>query len=200
MDFIFGKGLPEDGHRNVDKSKHYIEQMQLVHQEVQEQLEKRKSTYTTRHVKHRFDHDFQVGDQVCLYIRKEILQGEGKKIKPIKYGPFKILEKIGNNDFRLDLPPYMKIYSIVNVANLRLHEPLMIDDHEENVHIPSIEYFSPEYLNELQEDSILDKRIRTSCKGNVEYLRVGLKGTNPTEERCIEIVKVRELYHHLLTK
>ena len=43
------------------------------------------------------------------------MQGEGKKLKPIRYGPFRILEKIGENDFHLDLPAYMHIYSVVNV-------------------------------------------------------------------------------------
>jgi len=170
LDLIFGKDIVVDGHSDVYKAKHFIEKIQPVHQRVQEQLEKIKANYKEKHDKHQVNHDFQVGDQVCLYIRKELIQGEGKKIKPIKYDPFKILEKIGNNDFQLDFPPYMKIYSIVNVANLRLYEPLMIDYHEENVHIPSIEYFSPKYLNELQEDSILDRRIRTSCRVNVEYL------------------------------
>jgi hypothetical protein len=74
-----------------------------------------------------------VGDQVWLYISKEILQGEGKKIKPIHYGPFKILDNIGSNAFRLELPPYMQIYSVVNVENLRLYEPPMIEDQGENV-------------------------------------------------------------------
>ena len=64
---------------------------------------------------------------------KEILQGEGKKIKPIRYGPFKIMEKIGTNAFKLDLPPYMQIYYIVNVENLRFFEPPLIDDHGEHV-------------------------------------------------------------------
>jgi len=67
-----------------------------------------------------------VGYQVWLYIRKEILQGEEKNIKPIRYGPFKIVEKIGNNTFRLELPLYMQIYFVVNVENLRLYEPPMI--------------------------------------------------------------------------
>ena len=74
----------------------------------------------------------------------------------------------------------------------------MVDDHEENVQIPSIEDFSPEYLDELQEDSILDRRINTLCKGNVQYLRLGLKGTNLSKARWIEIGKMRELYPHLL--
>ena len=33
--------------------------------------------------------------------------GEGKKLRPIKYGPFKIMENIGTNAFYLDLPSYM---------------------------------------------------------------------------------------------
>jgi hypothetical protein len=43
----------------------------------------------------------------------------------------------------------MQIYSILNVENMRLYESPMIKDQGENVMIPSIEYFSPEYMNEL---------------------------------------------------
>ena len=132
-----------DGHSDVDKAKRFIKQIQLVHQIVQGQLENSQSKYKVRHDKHRIDHDFQVGDKVWLHISKERLQGGGKNLKPIRYGPFNIMEKIGNNTFRLDFPPYMQIYSVVNVENLRLYEPPMIIDQEENVYIPSIEYFSP---------------------------------------------------------
>ena len=108
------------------------------------------------------------------------MQGEGKKIKPIRYGPLKILDKIGTNAFRLELP---QIYSVVNVGNLRLYEPPMIEDQGNNVQTPSIEDFATEYMNESQEDTILDKRVRTSSRGEVEYLRVGLKGTNPSQAK-----------------
>ena len=54
-------------------------------------------------------------------------------------------------------------------------------------------------MGELQDDVILDKNIRTSQRGNVEYLRVGLKGMHPSKARLMEIGKVRErLYPHLL--
>ena len=139
LDLIFGKDIAVDGHSDVEKSKHFIEQIQLVRQRVQEKLEKRQAKYKEGHNKHWVDHDFHVGDQVWLYISKERLQSEGKKLKPIRYGPFKILEKIGNNTFRLDLPPYTQIYSIVNVEKLGLYEPPMIVDQEENFQIPSIE-------------------------------------------------------------
>jgi hypothetical protein len=97
-----------------------------------------------------------------LYIRKERLKGEGKKMKPIRYGPFKILEKIGNNAFHLDLPPYMQMYAIVNVENLRLYEPPLIVDQGEHAQIPSIDDLLLEYLSKLHEDTILDRKIRNS--------------------------------------
>jgi hypothetical protein len=125
-------------------------------------LEKSQEQYKSRHDKHRVDHQFQVGDCVWLHISKERLKGEGKKLKPIRYGPFTILEKSGTNAFHLDLPPYMQIYSVVNVENLKLFEPPMIMDQDEEVSIPLVDEFSPEYLDELQEDIILDRRTRTS--------------------------------------
>jgi hypothetical protein len=64
----------------------------------------------------------------------------------------------------------MQIYSVVNVENLKLYEPPMIMDQRESVSVPSVDEFSPEYLDELKEDIILDRRTRTSCRGDVEYL------------------------------
>ena len=90
------------------------------------------------------------------------MEGEGKKLKPIKYGPFEILEKIGTNYFRLNLPPYMQIYSVVNVENLKLYEPPMIMDKEINIQIPSIDDLAPKYMRELKDDVILDKNVRNS--------------------------------------
>jgi hypothetical protein len=133
-------------------------------------LEKSQAKYKTRHDKHRVDHCLQVGDEIWIYISKEGLKGEGKKLKPIRYGPFNILENIGNNAFCLDFSSYMQMYAIVNVENLRLYEPPLIDDQGEHVQIPSIDDFSSEYLSELHEDTIIDRRMRTSKQVNVEYL------------------------------
>ena len=56
---------------------------------------------------------------------------------------------MGDNALKLDFPSYMKIYVFVNVENLSFYEPPLIEDQGENIQIPSIEVFSPEYLNEL---------------------------------------------------
>jgi hypothetical protein len=73
----------------------------------------------------------------------------------------------------------------------------MIMDQDEEVSILSVDEFSPEYLDELQEDIILDRRTRTSHRGDVDYLLVGLKGTHPSKEKWIEKDKVRGLFPHL---
>ena len=102
MDFSFGKDVV-DGHHDADKALRFIQRIQAV----QEQLEKSQAKYKARHDQHRVDHQFQVGDRVWLHITKERMKGEGKKLKPIRYGPFDILEKIGTDAFCLDLPAYI---------------------------------------------------------------------------------------------
>jgi hypothetical protein len=73
----------------------------------------------------------------------------------------------------------------------------MIMDQDEEVSIPSVDEFSPEYLDELQEDIILDRRTRTSHRGDVDDLQVGLKGTHPSKEKWIEKDKVRGFFSHI---
>jgi hypothetical protein len=73
----------------------------------------------------------------------------------------------------------------------------MIMDQDEEVSIPLVDEFSPKYLDDLKEDIILDRRMRTSHRGHVDYIHVGLKGTHPSKEKWIEKDKVRELFPHL---
>ena len=58
----------EYGQVDVDKTLKFIEQIQLVHKKMQEQLESSQVKYKERHEKHRVDHHFQVGDQVWIHI------------------------------------------------------------------------------------------------------------------------------------
>jgi hypothetical protein len=84
-----------------------------------------------------------VGDRVWLQLSKERLQGPGSNIKALRYGPFEVLGKVGDNTYRFNLPPYMCIYSIVNVENMKLYEPSNLDQEEEKV-VPTIEDVAPD--------------------------------------------------------
>ena len=52
-----------DGHSDVEKETKFIEQIQEIHQAVQEQLEKSQAKYKARHDKHQIEHSFNVGDE-----------------------------------------------------------------------------------------------------------------------------------------
>ena len=79
----------------------------------------------------------------------------------------------------LDLPTYMHIYSVVNAENLRLFEPSLIEDLEEQSQLPSVDDLLPEYLNELQEDTVLDRKVRTTCREMLSTL--GLDSRVPSQ-------------------
>lgn len=54
-------------------------------------------------------------------LNRERLHGPDKKIKALRYGPFEILEKLGDDTYILSIPIYMCIYSVVNVENLKIY-------------------------------------------------------------------------------
>jgi hypothetical protein len=68
-----------------------------------------------------------VEDRVWLYLNKERIEGHGKKIKALWYGPFEILEKVGDNSYRISPPPYMCMYLVVIAKNMKLYETSMLD-------------------------------------------------------------------------
>jgi len=74
----------------------------------------------------------------------------------------------------------------------------MIEDLEEQSQFPSINDLLPEHLNELQEDRVLDRKVRIIHRGDIEYLRIGLKGSKPSSVKWIEIGQVRQHYPHLV--
>lgn len=110
---------------------------------------------------------------------KEQLRGVGRKLKPIRYGPFKVLRRIGTNACQLDLPVYMVMYSVVNVEKLKLFEPSMLDDEAKEV-LPTVEDLVTEQEAILAEDTIVDRKTTTTRRGAMESFRIGRKGQRPS--------------------
>lgn len=102
------------------------------------------------------------------------MQGYGKKIKDLRYGPFEILKNLGGNAYRLYLPQYMHIYSVVNVDNLKLY-PSMVDQEEEHV-LPSLEDLTQYSQEKSVEYVVFQKRSTTIRQGQHDLWQIGLKG------------------------
>jgi hypothetical protein len=158
FDVVYGQhgGMREDLTRDALRVEKLVEKIKQIHLQVQEMLKMSQEKYKAKHDQHKTDNSFKVGGKVWLQLKKERLQGPGKKIKALQYGPFKIFEKMGDNAYRLSLHPYMYIFSVVNVENIKLYKPSMLDQEEEKV-LPYIEDLAPDTLVELAEDMILQK-------------------------------------------
>lgn len=74
-----------------------------------------------------------------IVLRKRRLQGLVKKVRPLRYGSFTILNDFENNTFRLDLPPYMKMHSMVSCEYLHLYELFMLGEEDEEQLLLSLE-------------------------------------------------------------
>jgi hypothetical protein len=74
------------------------------------------------------------------------------------------LNKVGDNSYRLSLPQYMPIYFVVNVENLKLYDPSMLDQEEEHI-LPTIEDLAPYAHAELAEDTFLKRKLKNARHG-----------------------------------
>jgi len=74
------------------------------------------------------------------------------------------LEKVDDNAYKFNLPPYMHIYSIANVENLKLYGPSILDQENEQI-LPTIEEVTPKFQEELEEDTFFHKNHKTTRKG-----------------------------------
>jgi hypothetical protein len=93
-----------------------------------------------------------------------------------KIGTFQNIRKVGNNAYKLNLPSYMCINSIVNIATLKFYEPSMPDEDEEGQVLLSIEYLAQDAYTRLPEEITLKKKIKMTRRGQQELWQGVLKG------------------------
>ena len=68
---------------------------------------------------HRRQIQFEVGDLFLAHLRKERFpRGTYNKLKMKKIGPCKILKKMGQNAYEIELPGGIRISLILNVSDL----------------------------------------------------------------------------------
>ncbi|KAG7567857.1 Reverse transcriptase domain [Arabidopsis thaliana x Arabidopsis arenosa] len=95
-----------------------------LHDKAKDNLEKKNADNKRKADRGRKEMLFEPGDWVWLHMRPERFPTQrASKLAPRGDGPFKILEKINDNAYRLELPSEVKISHTFNVADLSAYDP-----------------------------------------------------------------------------
>ncbi len=91
-----------------------------LHETTKENIERMTEKYRVAGSHGRKEVTFEPGDLVWLHLRKERFPDLRKsKLMPRADGPFKVLERINDNAYKLDLPADFGVSPTFNIADLR---------------------------------------------------------------------------------
>ena len=111
----------------------------------------------------------EVGDDVFLRIkpkRSSLSLGKYKKLSPRYCGPFKVIKKINDQAYKLQLPLELKVHNVFHISLLKTYVP------DPNHVLHDIQQLtSTEGALEIQPEAILQKRLRQLRNRSInEYL------------------------------
>jgi hypothetical protein len=103
-----------------DDAKERAEFILKMHETTKHNIEKMTEKYRVADSKGKREVKLEPGDLVWLHLRKDrFLELRKSKLMPRADGPFKIIEKINDNAYKLELPPEFGVSPTVNITDLR---------------------------------------------------------------------------------
>jgi hypothetical protein len=103
-----------------DDAKECAEFILKMHETTKHNIEKMTEKYRIASSKGKRDVKLEPGDLVWLHLRKDRFPELRKsKLMPRADGPFKIIEKINDNAYKLELPPEFRVSPIFSISDLR---------------------------------------------------------------------------------
>lgn len=103
----------------------FLEQREHVQQQLKHNLQVAQDRMKKYADRNRTNRQFQKGDMVYFKMQPYILAAfsirTGLKLATKFYGPYRILQKIGNSSYKLHLPAKVHIHNVFHVSQLKRH-------------------------------------------------------------------------------
>lgn len=115
--------LPTTDHFSAD-GEGRADQIKLIHQQVHKQIINKNNMYQRWANMKRKKNVFQEGDLVWVHLNKEHFPSRASKLNPRADGPFKVLKRMNDNAYKIDLPGHYNVPTTFNVADI---SPFVLD-------------------------------------------------------------------------
>ena len=90
-----------------------------MHEKIKRQIQQQTERYVKYNNKGKREMIFEEGDWVWLHLRKDRFPKKRKsQLSPRGDGPFKVLKRVNDNAYRLELPKEYDVHATFNVADL----------------------------------------------------------------------------------
>ena len=129
---------------NVETLSKFLERTQEVWRQTQLQLEKAVAIQKSYYDKKHRDIQFSVGDLVLLSTQNLRLKGIPHKLQQKFCGPYKILERIGTQAYRLKLPDSWRIHPVFHISLLKQWKESLVQQVPKDVELEVAD--RPEYF------------------------------------------------------
>ncbi|XP_027156234.1 uncharacterized protein LOC113757009 [Coffea eugenioides] len=121
------------------------------------------------------------------------MAGRGKKLQPRFVGPYKILQRVGNVAYKLELPPNLsRIHNIFHVSMLKKYHP-----DPSHVLQPENIDIDEALTYEEKPENLLDRKVKELRNKQIPLVKVLWRNHGLEEATCEVEEEIREKYPDL---